>query len=119
MVSPMKRKLFLLCTASLLLEACVSTPVKNYAWGSYETQVYNGYSKPEKATPQIQIDVLEKEVAQAGLKKMPIAPGVYAHIGYQYLLLGNKAKALEYFSLEKQNLPESSVYIDFLVKKIA
>ena len=118
MVNPMKRKLLLLCTVSLLLAACGSAPVKNYAWGSYETQVYNGYSKPEKATPQIQISTLEKEVMQAELKKTPIAPGVYAHIGYQYLLLGNKAKALEYLSLEKKNFPESSVYIDLLVKKI-
>jgi hypothetical protein len=114
----MSYKIIFTLLLATLTSACTSTPKNMYSWGNYQEQVYKMYSAPEKAAPQSQIIIIEKDIAKSKLDNKPVAPGVYAHLAYQYLLTGNKEKAIEYFELEKKQFPEATVYIDFLLKKI-
>ena len=43
--------------AAILLTGCAADK-SIYSWGGYEEQVYRMYSKPDKATPEIQIKAM-------------------------------------------------------------
>ena len=45
-------------------------------------------------------------------------PGLYAHLGLLNLNLNNGPRAVEYFELERQVYPESTVLMDRLLKKM-
>lgn len=100
------------------LTGCVSQPKSLYNWGSYQTQLYTMYSKPDKAGPQQQIAALEKDIQKTKAASQAVPPGLYAHLGYEYSLTGNNQKAREYLELEKQVYPESTVYIDRLLQRM-
>lgn len=99
-----------------LLSGCATSSPGLYYWGSYQEQVYTQYSKPDKATPERQIAALERDIQKAKAANKPLPPGFYAHLAYQYLVTGNKTKATEYLMLEKQIFPESTVYVDLMLK---
>lgn len=101
-----------------ILTGCVAQPASLYNWGSYQQQLYTMYSKPEKADPQRQIAVLEKDIQKAKASNRAIPPGLYAHLGYQYSLIGNNQKAREYLDLEKQVYPESSTFVDRILQRL-
>ena len=45
-----------------------------------------------------------------------MAPAVHAHLGMLYFETGNPDSGLSQFDREKSLFPESSSYIDFLIK---
>ena len=114
----MKFRLCVVCATSILFAGCAAKDNSIYSWGSYQQQLYTAQVKPEKADPLKQIRSLEKDIEKAKAKNKPVAPGIYAHLGYQYSLIGNKQKAREYLQLERQLYPESSVYIERILKQL-
>ena len=100
---------------SFAISGCVST---KYYWGEYENIIYTQYQEPGKATPEVQIQKLEKDIQKAASKNQPLPPGFYAHLGYQYLQVGKAAEARQYFTAEKKAFPESTVLMDRFLKKI-
>jgi hypothetical protein len=73
---------------------------------------------PEKTSPQQQILALEKDVEKAKAKNAAVPPGLYAHLGLLNLNIQNGPRAIEYFELERQIYPESTVLMDRLLKKM-
>lgn len=114
------KKIFLtLCgLATLSLVGCASAPQALYSWGEYPQQSYLLLSLPEKTSPQEQILKLEKDVEKAKAKNLAVPPGVYAHLGLMNLNAQNATRAAEYFELERQVYPESTVLMDRLLKKM-
>lgn len=116
----MKTVLLLLgAIAALSLVGCASAPKPLYSWGEYPQQSYLMLSVPEKTSPQDQIVKLEKDVEKAKAKNLAVPPGLYAHLGLMNLNLQNGLRAAEYFELERQVYPESTVLMDRLLKKMA
>ena len=113
--NPSAKGLLLLLSLGLL-SGCATSPAGLYHWGSYQEQLYTQYSKPEKATPERQIAALERDIQKAKSANKSLPPGFYAHLAYQYLVTGNKSKATEYLMLEKQLFPESTTYVDLMLK---
>lgn len=114
----MKFRLFsVLLISTLALGGCNSTQ-SLYHWGGYEEQVYRMYAKPEKATPAQQVEVLEKDMQIAKANGLSVPPGFYAHLGYQHYQMGDTNRARSYFELEKQTFPESTTYVNLMLKKI-
>lgn len=103
---------------SLGLVGCASGPKPLYSWGQFPQQTYLALSLPEKATPQDQVLKLEKDVEKAKGKNVAVPPGLYAHLGLQYLAMNNAPRAIEYFELERQVYPESTVLMDRLLQKM-
>ncbi|ENW82876.1 hypothetical protein F909_01152 [Acinetobacter sp. ANC 3929] len=113
----MKKILF----ASLMaigLVGCAAGPQPLYSWGSYTQQTYLMYNAPEKATPNTQMIKLEAEIEKAKAKNLAVPPGLYAHLGLLSLQQNNAQKAVEYFQLERQVYPESTILMDRLLQKM-
>lgn len=101
---------------SCLLSSCASST--KYYWGEYENLIYTQYTEPEKATPEIQIEKLQADIQKASSKNLPLPPGFYAHLGYQYLQNGNMGEASRYLAKEKKMYPESATFMDRFLKKL-
>lgn len=86
-----------------------------YHYGSYQNNVYEHF-KNEDSTVTQEIDALEKTISDSSRQKLPVAPGVYAHLGFLYLQSGQRDTGISYLHKEKQLYPESAKYIDFLLK---
>ncbi|WP_321936613.1 MULTISPECIES: DUF4810 domain-containing protein [unclassified Paraburkholderia] len=101
--------------ATLLLAGCANTTPPLYQWTSYQPAVYD-YLKGQKA-PQEQIDVLEKSLQEIRAKGNTPPPGFHAQLGMLYANVGNDTQAMQEFDAEKHLFPESTTYMDFLMKK--
>ncbi len=106
----------LISAAFVLLSGCASST--KYYWGSYENLIYSQYQEPGKATPEYQIQVLEADIQKARSANMPLPPGFYAHLGYQYLQAGKAVEARNYFTAEKKAFPESAKLMDRFIQRL-
>ncbi|WP_296661868.1 DUF4810 domain-containing protein [Paraburkholderia sp.] len=100
--------------AAMLLSGCANGPRPLYQWTGYQPAVYD-YLKGEKA-PQQQIDALEKALQEIRGKGNTPPPGFHAQLGMLYASVGNGTQAMQQFEAEKELFPESSTYMDFLMK---
>jgi hypothetical protein len=98
-----------------LLAGCAANSPALYQWTGYEPAVYD-YLKGEKA-PQAQIDALEKAEHDVHAEGKALPPGFHAQLGMLYVSVGNDDQAMKEFETEKALFPESSTYMDFLMKK--
>ncbi|PHI35327.1 DUF4810 domain-containing protein [Pseudoalteromonas sp. GCY] len=109
----MKQTIFV-ATLLLILSGCQNT-TPQYYYGSYERNLYE-FFRGDGQSLEEQISQLESSIARAEVKQISPAPGMYAHLGYLYLMQGDNGKGVAYFEQEKQLYPESRQYIDFLLK---
>lgn len=113
----MKEVAWLPVTAvALLLTGCAtSTTPPLYQWNGYQPQVYQYFKG--KASPQEQIDALEKALQEIRGKGNKTPPGFHAHLGMLYASVGDDQRAEQELQAESQLFPESTAYMDFLMKK--
>lgn len=113
----MKRSIWLPTTAAAMLLAGCAAPTTPplYQWNGYQPQVYEYFKG--KASPQAQIDALEQALQAIRAKGGTPRPGFHAHLGMLYASVGNAQRAGQELQAEKQLFPESSTYMDFLMKK--
>lgn len=109
-------KVIIISVFSVVLGSCASP--KKYYWGEYENLIYTQYQEPGKATPDVQIEIMQADIQKAAGQNQPLPPGFYAHLGYQYLQIGKAGEARKYFTAEKNAFPESAVLMDRFIKKI-
>jgi len=115
---------FVLCRAALLpglaalaLGGCVTRPQPLYYWGDYPAQQY-AYLKGESG-PEDGIQRLEKVREEARAKGLKLPPGLQAHLAMLYGQSGRTDQFEQNLQAERQSFPESSAYLDFLLKKKA
>lgn len=102
--------------ALLLLGALITGCQSDiYYWGHYENLIYVSYAKPDKVSPQMQAEVMERDQLKANSENKPLPPGFHAHLGYEYFLIGRNDLALLQFQKEKAEFPESTVFMDRLI----
>jgi hypothetical protein len=77
------------------------------------------YAKPGSADPALQVAKLSEDVERAQASGQRVAPGVHAHLGYMRFLQGNPDAAAREFEREKELFPESAVFIDGLLRRLA
>lgn len=114
-------KLFKLLSLSLiciwLASGCAPRHKNIYYWGQYEHLLHDMYINPGKAAPDVQIDKLNTDIQQAADNGKPVPPGIYAHLGFVYATQGDGVRAKAAFNQEKEMYPESSQFIDGLMKR--
>jgi len=98
-----------------LLAGCAHRPPPLYYWGSYQVQVYD-YFKGEK-DPQAGIQALEADRERARSRGSALPPGFQAHLAVLYGKTGRLELMAENLAAEKRQFPESSVFMDFLLRK--
>jgi hypothetical protein len=99
----------------LLLVGCATSTPNLYQWGNYQPQVYE-YLKGDGKSYQEQIAVLEADIQKARAQSRALPPGMQAHLGTLYAQTGQYDKMAEYFQAEKRQFPESTQFMDFLLK---
>jgi len=105
-----------LIAACIAAMGCASNTM--YNWGPYENFLYQRYLKPGKIPPEQEITELEAHLEQTYAQEKLPPPGLHAHLGYLYIIDGQNARAVEHFSMEKKLFPESSDFIDNLLKRM-
>lgn len=108
---PLKLSLALLAVAALLT-GCRSPDI--YYWGHYEDVVYDMYAKPDKASPEQLASRLEEDLHKAASANKPLPPGFHAQLGYLYAQMGKTDLARQQYEQEKNQFPESAVFMDRL-----
>jgi len=101
----------------LFLPGC-STRKPLYQWGEYEDLVYDMYVKPGEADPATQVAKLTEDIQKMHDAGYQAPPGIHAHLGYMQYLQGNAGVAITEFEIEKTLYPESSVFIDGLIRRL-
>lgn len=97
-----------------LLSGCANRPQPLYYWGNFQDQQY-AYFKGERG-PEDGIQNLEKVREEAKSRGKLVPPGFQAHLGMLYGLTGRTDLFEQNLLAERQQFPESSVYVDFLLK---
>jgi len=113
------RGLLGLALAAGLLSACAEPGPRPpaYGWANYEGLIYSMYAEPGEATPEAQIGQLSAGIEEAESAGLQAGPGVYAHLGYMQYLTGNFDAARDAFERERSLYPESTAFMDGLLKQ--
>lgn len=96
----------------LVLSAC-ATPTR-YSWGRYDGALYNFYKHPGQGAEYM--SALKTAIDEADKKSASVAPGMYAEYGYMLMATGEFDEAVRYYELEKKKWPESSQFMDAMIK---
>ncbi|MBM3113817.1 DUF4810 domain-containing protein [Pseudomonas sp. P66] len=97
---------------SVLLTGCTShKPL--YQWESYQPQVYQYFKGESK---EAQAEALERDLQKIRAKSGAVPPGYHAQLGLLYSSLGKDDQMIQQFQTEKALFPESTAYMDFLMK---
>ena len=86
--------------------------------GVYEPLVYEMYAKPGKADPGTQVAKLSEDILRTQAEGKRVPPGVHAHLGYMYFLLGNTEAAYQAFVTEREMFPESATFINGMLQRL-
>jgi hypothetical protein len=103
-----------MAVAVLLTGCAASSPPPLYQWTGYQPAVYDYLSRDKDA--QQQLDALEKALQEIRANGAMPPPGFHAQLGMLYASVGKDGPAMEQFGAEKELFPESSTYMDFLMK---
>ena len=109
-------KVISIAASAAVLTAC--QPQTMYHWGSYENMVYKMYRSPKDATPEKQIEILQKEASVAASRHRELPPGFRAHLGFLFAQVGQSDAARTQFEEEKAHFPESAAFMDHLLGKM-
>lgn len=100
------------------LVGCASSSTDIYHWGRYEDGIYEMYLKPGSTSLTDEILRLEEEIEKADASGKSLPPGFHAHLAYLYVNNGNYPAGVTHFNREKEKFPESSVFIDGILKRM-
>nr|WP_284507000.1 DUF4810 domain-containing protein [Caballeronia sp. GAFFF1] len=89
-------------------------PQTKYAWGNYESSLYQHYKTPGDMTAFAQHLADTINAAESSGKKVP--PGVYAEYGQVLLESGESKQAAVFFEKEKAAWPESTVFMTTMIR---
>ena len=89
-----------------------------YYYGSTEKELYQLKKEPNEYRLKNYKEALEEVIEYADYEGQLIPPGTYANLGYLYLQEGKKEEAIKMFETEKKLFPESTKFIDFVLKKM-
>ncbi len=110
-----RHPLLLACLLAASLVGCATRPQPLYYWGGFQDQQY-AYFKGDKG-PEEGIQELEKIREEAKSRGKSVPPGLQAHLGMLYGQTGRTDLFEQNLLAEREQFPESSAYVDFLLKK--
>lgn len=101
----------------LALVGCAQPgPKPLYQWEGYQPALYE-HLKNSEGDPGIQIAKLEAQLQKNAATGAANPPGLQAHLALLYSKVGNDDAARQHLEAEKAQFPESSAYVDFLLKR--
>lgn len=113
--------IFRLCVLSLFVApiiGCVARQPLLYEWGNYPRHQYDALLRTN-VTVEEQIQALESHAQKARGANRVLPPGFRAHLGMLHLNTGNADRARELWAAEKIAFPESTLFMDQLLKRLS
>lgn len=99
------------------LVGCAQAPKQLYLWESFPRQQYDTLLR-QGTSPEAQIQIMEAHAERARSANVMLPPGFRAHLGMLHLSTGNAGAARQMWLAEKAAFPESSPYMDSLLKRL-
>lgn len=112
---PKQGPLLLTALLAATLAGCATRQQPLYYWGNFQDQQY-AYFKGDKG-PEDGIQNLERVREEARSRGRPVPPGFQAHLGMLYGQTGRTDLFEQNLLAERQQFPESAIYVDFLLKR--
>lgn len=106
-----------LAVGSAILAGCATPPTPLYSWETFPRNQYETLLREGKS-PLEQISAMKAHAERAKSKGMALPPGFRAHLGMLQLTVGNADEARRLFELERATFPESSAYMNQLLKRL-
>jgi hypothetical protein len=111
------RRLALAGCCAVLAGCAAKAPPPMYMWEAFPRQQYDALQRAGYS-PDEQIRLLEAHAEKARAANAALPPGFRAHLGMLYLDAGNVERTRTLWQAEKTAFPESSAYMDLLLKKL-
>ena len=96
---------------------CAEAPKRMYHWEGFQGQLY-AHFKGDSSSPEDQLRILDAQAQKARASSAALPPGFRAHLAMIYLRLGRDGEAKQELEAEKAYFPESTQYMDFLLKRM-
>lgn len=101
----------------VMLAACAHTAPPLYLWESFPKMQYDSLLTHGNSS-QEQVGVMEAQAEKARAVGAALPPGFRAHLGMLKLSAGDPGRARQLWQAEKTAFPESSPYMDQLLKRL-
>ncbi|MFN3580295.1 MAG: DUF4810 domain-containing protein [Pseudomonas sp.] len=98
-----------------LMSACAPVTPPLYYWGNYQPSLYQ-YHQDGSTDYASQVGAVEAVLQRAEAQGQSVPPGLHAHLGMLYFNTGREVEGREQFAMEKQLFPESSHFVDYVMK---
>jgi hypothetical protein len=104
---------------AILITGCAQQPKQLYNYGNYSDSYYS-YKKNVSPESTLALEMSIKQVIDKANESQSgrVPPGMYANLGYLQLKAGNTSEAIANFTKEKITYPESSFFMDKIIKRI-
>ena len=103
--------------ATLLVSCAQPSSAPLYLWENFPRQQYDTLLLPG-LSPEQQIGAIQAHIEKARGLGASLPPGLRAHLGMLYLGMGNAEEARQLWHAEKLAFPESTRYMDQLLKRL-
>lgn len=103
-------------SAAFLMSGCAGQKPM-YEYGNYSETYYQLKQNGDAETTTAWKTSLEESIEKSNAQAIRIPPGINANLGYLYLKVNDADKAISFFNAEKALYPESTVFMDKLIKK--
>lgn len=100
----------------LFFVGCASKPLYNWEDNHLSNLYYTLQDEPSNKVSN-KISTIQSFVLKCENERRKIAPTTYAYLGFLYLKVGDTANAFRNFKKEKKLFPQSSHFLNFLMKK--
>ncbi|MFN5540981.1 MAG: DUF4810 domain-containing protein [Betaproteobacteria bacterium] len=101
----------------ILVAGCAQQPKLLYSWESYPRIQYDTLLRAG-SSPAAQIRDMQAHAEKARASNSALPPGFRAHLGMLQLSTGNAGEARMLWLAEKSTFPESTPYMDQLLKRL-
>ena len=105
-----------LALIALLLSGCAGQKPM-YDYGNYSESYYQLKQTGDAKSTGNWKASMEDTIKESNEQGLRTPPGINANLGYLYLKVNDTDKAITFFTTEKTLYPESTVFMDKLIKK--
>jgi len=105
----------LVLLVSFIMSGCGVKPM--YEYSDYSESYYQLKQNGDSESTAEWRTSLEESIEKSNARAIRIPPGVNANLGYLYLKTNNTVKAISFFKIEKKLYPESTIFMNSLIKK--
>lgn len=112
---------YLVCCCVLLVglaSGCGSRQNTRIEWCNYSHTYYAMIKEPTPVTIKEHQNELVHIIDNAGEKKKPVPPGIFAEYGYLLAKEGNIKQAVAYYEREVAEYPESEQFMTVLIRMV-